>query len=49
MKLLTAALTALVTLGFAGAVAAAGDCGGYSRAAQTAEAPILLPDGSAGS
>lgn len=50
MKLLTAALAALVTLGFAGAALAAGDCGGYTRAAQqTAAAPILPLDGTAGS
>ncbi len=46
MKTLSAAFTALVVLGFAGAAAA--QCASYSKA-QTAEAPIIVPNGSAGS
>ena len=47
MKLFTAALAALVTLGFAGAVSA--QCASYSKSAVTAEAVVLPPEGSAGS
>ena len=47
MKLLSTALAALFALGFAGAASA--QCASYSKADQTAQAPIVLPDGSAGS
>jgi hypothetical protein len=48
MKLLSALFTALVVVGFAGAASA--QCAGYNtQAQQSAEAPIVLPEGSAGS
>lgn len=48
MKVLSAALTALVVvLGFAGAASA--ECPGYAKAAQTAQAPLLPPEGATGS
>ena len=46
MNILSAALTALIMLGYAGAASA--QCAGKS-AEETAEAPIILPQGSAGS
>jgi hypothetical protein len=45
MKFLSAAFTALVLIGFAGAASAA--CTGSK--AETAEAPIVLPEGGTGS
>lgn len=49
MKVLSAAFTAIVVLGFAGAASA--QCAGYEKPAvdQTAESPIVLPQGSVGS
>ncbi len=48
MKLLSALFSALVVLGFAGAASA--QCAGYTKADQTAQAPVILPDeGTAGS
>jgi hypothetical protein len=48
MKILSAALTAVVLMGFAGAVSA--ECPGYGKAAvQSAQAPLLPPEGAAGS
>jgi len=46
MKTLAALFVALVATGFAGAAAA--QCASYGKQ-QTAEAPIILPEGSAGS
>ena len=49
MKTLSAFLTALMITGFAGGAMAM--CGSYGKPAadQTADAPIILPDGSVGS
>ncbi len=49
MKVLSAAFTALIVLGFAGAAAA--QCAGYSKRSvdQTAQTPIVIPPGSVGS
>lgn len=47
MKLLSAFLSALVVVGFAGAASA--QCAGAYKAQQTAETPIIVDQGSVGS
>lgn len=42
MKALSALFTALTVFGFAGAAAA--QCAGYTKADQTAEAPVIVVD-----